>query len=129
MVQRFAIGDFFRNGGYASWGSRCAKQKIYHLNQDQASKKDAMDHITDDTKQVCQFDGTPSAELCSERIFPTRLTWGLISNSLGTVKKASSVLVKQHAKQVLFFVPPTPPSGCQAQGFSIRTTNKINNRK
>jgi hypothetical protein len=31
--------------------------------------------VSDDTKQVCQFVGTPSAEYCSKRIFLTRMTW------------------------------------------------------
>jgi hypothetical protein len=51
-----------------------------------------------DTKKVCQFVGTPSSEWCSKRIFPTRVTRCLISNSWGTVEKASLVLVKQPAK-------------------------------
>jgi hypothetical protein len=80
---------------------------------------------TIDTKQVCQFIGTPSVECCSKTIFPTRVTWGLISNSRGTVKEALFILVRQPAKQVPCLVSPNPPSGCQAQGFKISTTNKI----
>jgi hypothetical protein len=30
--------------------------------------------VSDDTKQVCQFVGTPSAECCSKGIFPTWMT-------------------------------------------------------
>jgi hypothetical protein len=52
------------------------------------------------------------------------VTYGLISNSWRTVVKASSVLVKQPAKQVPFLVFPTPPCGCQAQGFGIRTAKQ-----
>jgi hypothetical protein len=55
---------------------------------------------------VCQFIGTPSAEWCSKRIFPTRVTQVLISNSRETKGKASSRLVRQPAKQVLCLVPP-----------------------
>jgi hypothetical protein len=50
-----------------------------------------------------------------------RVTRGLISNSQEIVEKVSSVLVKQPTKQVLFTMTPTPPCGCQAQGFGIRT--------
>jgi hypothetical protein len=73
----------------------------------------------DDTKQVRQFVGTPSAKRCSKRIFPTRVTRGFILNSRRTVVKALSVLVKQPAKQVPCLASPTPPSGCQAQDFEI----------
>jgi hypothetical protein len=74
---------------------------------------------------MCHFVGTPSAECCSKRIFPTRVTQGLISNSQGTVEKALSILVRQLAKETPCLASPTPPSGCQAQGFEISTTNKI----
>jgi hypothetical protein len=50
---------------------------------------------------------------------------GVIIKLIGTVKKALFILVKQPAKQVPCLVSPTPPSGCQAQGFEISTTNKI----
>jgi hypothetical protein len=50
---------------------------------------------------------------------------GLLSNSQETVEKALSVLIKQPAKQVPSLVSPTSPSGCQAQGFEIRTSNKM----
>jgi hypothetical protein len=79
----------------------------------------------DDIKQVCHFVGTPSAEYCSNRIFPIRVTQGLISNSWGIVEKDLFVLVRQLAKQVPCLVSLTPPSGCQVQGFEISTTNKI----
>jgi hypothetical protein len=82
--------------------------------------KPAAAATADDTKKVCQFVGTPSVEYYSKRIFPTRVTQGLISNSQRTVKKASSVLVKQPAKQVPYLVFLTPPCGCQAQGFGIK---------
>jgi hypothetical protein len=55
----------------------------------------------------------------AREIFPTRVTWGLITNYRGTVEKALSVLIKQPAKQVPCLVSPTPPSGCQEQGFEI----------
>jgi hypothetical protein len=64
---------------------------------------------------------TPNAECCSKGIFFTRVTRGLISNFQGTVKKASSVLVKKHAKQVTCLVSPTPSCGCQAQSFGTGT--------
>jgi hypothetical protein len=80
-----------------------------------------MRSVADDTKQVWQFIGTPSAESFSKRIFPMRVTRSLISNSRGTVIKALSVLIKQPAKQVPYLVSLTPPSGCQAQGFEIST--------
>jgi hypothetical protein len=76
----------------------------------------------DDTKQVCQFIETQSAECCSKIIFPTRVTRGLISNSREIVEKASTVLIKQPAKQFPCLVSPTPPCGCQAQGFGSRIT-------
>jgi hypothetical protein len=58
--------------------------------------------------------------LVVKRIFPTRVTQGLISNFRGTVEKAPLILMKQPGKQALCLVSPTPPSGCQAQGFDIR---------
>jgi hypothetical protein len=42
----------------------------------------------DDTKQMYYFIGTPSAECCSKRIFPTRVTRSVISNSWGTLKNS-----------------------------------------
>jgi hypothetical protein len=54
---------------------------------------------------------------------------GLILNSQGTVKKALFVLIKQPAKHVPCLVSPTPPSGCQAQGFKISTAKKITESK
>jgi hypothetical protein len=83
-----------------------------------------LENSLDDTEQVCQFVGNPSAESCSKRIFPTRVTRSLILNSRGTVKKAPLVLIKQPAKQGLCLVPATPPCACQAQGFSIKTTKQ-----
>jgi hypothetical protein len=55
----------------------------------------------------------------ARRIFPTSVTQGLISNSRGTIGKASSNLILQPAKQILCLVPPTPPCGCQAQSIGI----------
>jgi hypothetical protein len=81
--------------------------------------------MTDDTKQVCHFVGTPSVECCIKKKFPHKDDYGLISNSRGTVKKSLFILVRQPAEQVPCLVSPTPPSACQAQGFEISTTNKI----
>jgi hypothetical protein len=86
----------------------------------------------DDTKQVCQFIGTPNAECCSKKSFLTRVTQGLISNSWGIVKKSPIVFVKQPTKQGLCLASPNPPCGFQAQGFGIRTTkqnSKLQNSK
>jgi hypothetical protein len=63
-------------------------------------------------------------QLGSIPTLPTRVTRGLISNSWGTVKNASSVLVKQPVKQIPCLVSQTPPCGSQAQGFGIRTTKQ-----
>jgi hypothetical protein len=41
-----------------------------------------------------------------------------------TVKKALFVLIRKPAKLSPYLASPTPPSGCQEQGFGISTTNK-----
>jgi hypothetical protein len=74
---------------------------------------------------MCHFVGTSSAEYYWKSNFFNKNNLGLISNSRGIVEKALFVLVRQPAKQVPCLVFPTPPSGCQARGFEISTTNKI----
>jgi hypothetical protein len=52
----------------------------------------------DDTKQRCQFVGTPSAKCCSKSKFSPRGNSGLISNSRGTVEKSLVVLLQATSK-------------------------------
>jgi hypothetical protein len=106
----------------ATLGESLGSWKIAAVNSFLCSLATAPENSLDDTKEVCQFVGTPSVECYSKRIFPTRVTRGLISNSRRIVIKASSVLVSQLAKQVPCLVSPTPPCGCQAQGFGSRIT-------
>ena len=73
-----------------------------------------------DGNNLYQLVGTPSAECCSKRLFPTRVTRGFISNSRGIGKEVnSSPPVVQPEKQSSCLVSPTPPCGCQAQGFVL----------
>jgi hypothetical protein len=58
---------------------------------------------------------------------------GLISNSWEQSKNLLSFFLQQPAKQFLFLVSQTPPSGCQAQGVNVSKSRydmqygKVNN--
>jgi hypothetical protein len=84
---------------------------------------------TNDTKKVCQFIRTPSTEWCSKRIFPTRVTQGLISNSRGTVEKHFQSLSSNLQNKFFVLCPQLHRVVVKHKALVLEHRNKTNNRK